>query len=190
MRQGRIGLICGSSLGSRRVYAQEAHQVGQIISSVGWNLVCGGSRLGLIGVVADSVLAGGGEVYGVIPRSMVNRDVAHPCLTSLLVVDSVENRRTLIESWSDAFLVLPGSLSTYNELFELLAVAQLGRRAKPCGLLNTAGFYDPLIMQINRAISDGFLKSTYRNLLMVDNNPERLLEGLTRQKISLIASAR
>ncbi len=189
MRRGRIGVFSGSSIGNRRAYAQAAQQVGRCIAGMDWSLVCGGSRIGLTGLVTDAVLAGGGEVFGVIPRSLVNREVAHPCLTSLLVVDSIEERKQVIDRWSDAFLALPGSFGTCEELLDVLTKAQLGMHTKPCGLLNTAGFYDPLILQINRAVSDGFLKPAYRNLLVVDSNPESLLESLTNQKVRVTATA-
>ncbi len=190
MRRSCVGVFCGASIGNRRMYAVMAQQIGRMIAQMEFGLVCGGSRLGLMGVLADAVLEAGGEVHGVMPRALINRHVAHPGLTSLLIVETVEDRKRILHQYSDAFLALPGSFATYEDLFDILRRAQLGMHAKPCGLLNTAGFYDPLILQINRAISDGFLKPAYRNLLMVETNPEKLLYQLTDQRLAVPVSAR
>lgn len=190
MKRGCIGIFCGASIGNRRMYAVMAQQIGRMIAEMEYSLICGGSRLGLMGALADAVLEAGGEVHGVMPRALINRHVAHPGLTSLLIVETVEDRKRILHQYSDAFLALPGSFATFEDLFDILRRAQLGMHAKPCGLLNTAGFYDPLILQINRAISDGFLKPAYRNLLMVETNPEKLLFQLTDQRLAVSASSR
>ena len=116
MKNGSIGVFCGADLGNRRMFAAMAQQLGRMIASLDWNLVCGGSRLGLMGALADTVLEAGGEVHGVMPRILVNRHVAHPGLTSLLIVESFEERTRIVHKQSDAFLVLPGSFSTLDTI--------------------------------------------------------------------------
>jgi uncharacterized protein (TIGR00730 family) len=129
-------------------------------------------------VLADAVLAAGGEVVGVIPRALVDKELAHPAVAEMHIVDSMHQRKARMAELCDAFAALPGAFGTADELFEMLTWAQLGIHAKPIGLLNSAGFFDPLLAWIERTISDGFLKVRYRELLKVTDDPERLLDML------------
>ena len=162
-------------MGLRPVYAEAARLVVTRIVELGWDVVYGGAHCGLMGLIADTALAAGGAVYGVIPQDMMERELAHTGLTELAVVGSMHERKAQMERWSDAFLALPGGFGTYDELFEILTWAQLQIHAKPCGLLNVAGFYDPLLAQMERAVSEGFLRPAYRDLLIRETDVELLL---------------
>ena len=176
----RLCVFCGSKVGSQATYADEARQLGELMVRRGIGLVFGGGHIGLMGVLADAVLAGRGEVVGVIPRSLVDKELAHPAVSQMHVVESMHQRKAKMADLSDAFAGLPGAFGTADELFEMLTWAQLGIHAKPIGLLNTAGFFDPLLAWIERTISDGFLKARYRELLKVADTPEQLIETLVR----------
>jgi uncharacterized protein (TIGR00730 family) len=176
----RLCVFCGSKVGSQATYADEARQLGELMVRRGIGLVFGGGHIGLMGVLADAVLAGGGEVIGVIPRSLVEKELAHPAVAQMHVVDSMHQRKAKMADLSDAFAALPGAFGTADELFEMLTWAQLGIHAKPIGLLNTAGFFDPLLAWIERTISDGFLKARYRELLKVTGEPEQLIDLVIR----------
>ncbi len=151
-----------------------------MLGSHGIELVYGGGRVGLMGVLADACLRAGGRVTGVIPQALADREVAHRGLTHLRVVASMHERKALMASLSDAFLALPGGYGTWDELFEALTWSQLGIQGKACGLLNVAGYYDPLIAMVDAAVSEGFIHADHRGLLMADTDPTRILERLTR----------
>ncbi len=138
----------------------------------------GGARVGLMGVVADSALAQGGEVLGVLPDFLFDKELAHNGLTELRVVDSMHARKALMAERADAFIALPGGLGTFEEIFEMLTWTQLGVHKKPCGLLNVEGYFDPLRAQLDRAVEDGFLREAHRDIAIVEENPEQLLERL------------
>jgi uncharacterized protein (TIGR00730 family) len=144
----------------------------------GLGLVYGGGHVGLMGVLADAVLAGGGEVQGVIPRDMVDRELAHAGLTRLHVVETMHQRKALMADLSDAFAALPGGFGTADELFEILTWAQLGLHAKPVGLLNVGGFFDPLLAWADRCVAEGFLRAEHRALLCLAADEEALLARL------------
>jgi uncharacterized protein (TIGR00730 family) len=157
------------------VYADSARRLGAALAARGWGLVYGGGHIGLMGVLADAVLAGGGPVFGVIPQSMVERELAHGGLTELYVVDTMHQRKAKMAELADGFAALAGGFGTADELFEILTWAQLGLHAKPVGLLNVAGFFDPLLAWIDRAVADGFLRREHRGLLEVAGDEEGLL---------------
>ena len=141
-------------------------------------LVFGGGRVGLMGIIADAILSAGGEAIGVMPRSLVDQEIAHAGLTSLHVVDSMHDRKLKMAELSDAFLALPGGAGTLEELFEQWTWAQLGIHQKPCSLLNVAGYFDPLTTMIERMVSEGFLRSEYAGMLIVEPSIEPLLGRL------------
>ena len=145
----------------------------------GIGLVYGGGNVGLMGVIADAALAAGGEVIGVIPKALADREVAHHGVTELRVVDSMHTRKAMMADLSDAFIAMPGGVGTFEEFFEAITWTQLGLHRKACGLLNVAGFYTPLAAFIDQAVSDGFIKPVHRAAIVVDDNPERLLDTLT-----------
>ena len=174
----RICVFCGSSVGNKEVYAEFAEAMGQLLAAKGIALVYGGGHVGLMGVLADAVLAAGGEVIGVIPQALADREVAHSGLTDLRVVDSMHTRKAMMADLADAFIAMPGGVGTFEEFFEAVTWTQLGVHRKPCGLLNAGGFYTPLVAFIDQAVSEGFIKPIHRAMIAVDDNPERLLDTL------------
>lgn len=173
-----ICVYCGSSVGSREDYARAAAEVGHLLAEQGVRIVYGAGNIGLMGVLADAALEAGGEVVGVIPHALVARELAHNGVSELRIVDSMHERKALMADLSDAFLALPGGFGTFEELCEMLTWLQLGIHQKPCGLLNTLGYYDHLIAMFDRAVDDRFLRPQHRELLIVDDQPASLLERL------------
>ena len=174
----RICVFAGSSFGARLEYVAAASELGRVLATRGIGLVYGGARVGLMGAVADAVLAGGGSVIGVIPRALVEKEVAHDGLTELRVVGSMHERKALMADLSDGFIALPGGYGTLDESFEILTWAQLGFHQKPIGLLNVAGFFEPLLAWVERAIAEDFIKPVYRGLLLADTDTDALLDRL------------
>ena len=175
----RLCVFCGSSVGSNPAYAEAAVTLGSLLARRGIGLVYGGGNVGLMGVIADAALAAGGEVIGVIPKALADREVANHGVTELRVVDSMHTRKAMMADLSDAFIAMPGGVGTFEEFFEAITWTQLGLHRKACGLLNVAGFYTPLAAFIDQAVSDGFIKPVHRAAIVVDDNPERLLDTLT-----------
>ena len=179
----RICVFCGSSVGRQSLYQDAATAMGSLLASRGIGLVYGGGNVGLMGVIAGAVLAGGGEVIGVIPRSLADREIAHTGVTDLRVVDSMHARKAMMADLSDAFIAMPGGVGTFEEFFEAVTWTQLGVHRKPCGLLNTAGFYTPLAAFIDQAVTEGFIKPVHRASIVVDDHPERLLDSLAQVEL-------
>jgi uncharacterized protein (TIGR00730 family) len=176
----RLCVFCGSSKGARGLYAEAAGRFGEAMAAARLGLVYGG-HIGLMGVLADAVLASGGEVVGVIPRAMVNKELAHAGLTELHVVETMHQRKALMADLADGFAALPGGYGTADEFFEILTWGQLGLHAKPIGLLNVADFFDPLVAWIDRAVGEGFLRREHREMLRIAADSQQLLEALFRQ---------
>lgn len=174
----KIAVFCGSSYGNDPKYAQCAREVGTYMASQGIDLVFGGGKVGLMGEVADAVLAGGGQVYGVIPESLRDRELAHQGLTDLKVVSGMHERKALMAAQADAFVALPGGPGTMDELFEAWTWAQLGYHDKSCAIYNAFGYYDPLLSFLDTMADSGFMKPHYRQMLVVQSEPEALLEAL------------
>lgn len=171
-----ICVFCGSSKGLRPAYREAAETLGATIASRGLGLVYGGGNVGLMGIVADAALAGGGEVIGVIPEFLVAKEIAHKGLTTLHVVDSMHERKTKMVELADGFIALPGGYGTLEEFCEILTWAQLGLHHKPCGLLNVEGYFNPLLQLFDQAVTEKFLKPASRNLVLEATDPEHLLE--------------
>jgi hypothetical protein len=157
-----------------------ARTVGRLLAEKGVGVVYGGGHVGLMGVVADAALAAGGQVFGVIPRSMVESELAHLQLTQLDIVETMHQRKARMAELSDAFLALPGGYGTLEELFEVVTWAQLKLHQKPLGLLNMAGYFDGLLQWLDHAIREGFIAEKYRSLLQHGDEPGELLERLLR----------
>lgn len=174
-RRRCICVFTGSRHGVRPEYADAARRLAGALVEGGYGLVYGGGNVGLMGVIADAVLELGGHVTGVIPDSLVSREVAHRGLSDLRIVQSMHERKALMAELSDGFIAMPGGIGTMEEFFEVLSWAQLGIHAKPCGLLNTAAYYDHLVRFLDYAVSAGFLKPKHRSLLMLEDEPARLL---------------
>lgn len=177
-RLQRVCVFCGSQAGTRPAYVQAAEALGELLAASGTGIVYGGGRVGLMGALAESALAVGGEVVGVIPRGLLEREVGHPRLTQLEVVDSMHQRKARMAELADGFIALPGGFGTLEELLEALTWCQLGIQAKPCGLLNVEGYFDGLKLQLERGVEDGLLRPLHASLLLIDTDVERLLERL------------
>lgn len=160
------------------MYVEAARGLGQELAEKGLTLVYGGGRIGLMGVIADAALAAGGEVIGVIPQHLVDREVAHSGLSDLRVVSNMSERKALMADLSDVFIALPGGYGTLDELFEMVTWTQIGTHTKPCGVLNTAGYYDALLMWREHAIQEGLVRTGHRDLLLVDKDAVTLLSRL------------
>jgi len=175
-----ICVFCGSQSGTDVRYRQAAIELGGLLAQRGHGLVYGGGHVGLMGIIADAVLEAGGSVTGVIPRPMTERELAHETVTKLYVVSSMHERKALMASLSDAFIALPGGYGTLEELFEVIAWAQLGIHRKPIGLLNVAGYFDALLSLVDHMIGEGFIKTKHRGLFVTAERPQALLEALQR----------
>ena len=178
----RICVFCGSSSGRSPEYAEAAGQLGHTLADRRIGLVYGGAKVGLMKVVAETVLNQGGEVTGVIPRALVDREVAFTELPDLRVVGSMHERKALMTELSDGFIALPGGLGTVEELFEALTWGQLGLHQKPCGLLNILGYFDPLIEFLDQMVSERFVAQAYRDMILIDDSPDDLLERFERYR--------
>jgi uncharacterized protein (TIGR00730 family) len=174
----RVCVYCGSSAGILPEYRTAAEALGRRLVARGCGLVYGGGSVGLMGVIADAVLAAGGEVQGVIPQSLATRELLHTDVEPMHIVESMHARKALMAELSDAFIAMPGGYGTFEELFEVITWAQLGLHARPIGLLNVAGFFDPLVQLVDHAVAEGFIKAGHRELIVVESEPERLLERL------------
>jgi uncharacterized protein (TIGR00730 family) len=175
-----VCVFCGSAVGKRAEYGEAAGAFGRMLAERGIRLVYGAGNVGLMGVVADAALAAGGEVIGVIPQMLVDRELAHPG-TDLRIVTSMHERKALMAELAEAFVALPGGLGTYEELFEVLTWGQLGIHAKPVGCLNVAGYFEPLARMVEHAVEEGFLRREQRGLLVMEDGGERLLERLEKR---------
>jgi len=171
-----ICVFCGSSPGADPRFLEAAREMGRTLAGRGLGLVYGGGSVGLMGAVADAALAAGAEVVGVIPQVLQIRELAHTRLTRLHVVGSMHERKALMAELSDGFVALPGGMGTLEELSEVLTWAQLGLHARPCGLLDVAGYYAPLIAFFDRAVEAGFLRREHRRLLLTAAAPDALLD--------------
>lgn len=171
-----VCVFCGSRVGDNPAYALAASRLGTLLASKNIQLVYGAGNIGLMGVVADACLAANGKVVGVIPTKLVEKEVAHKGLTELIVVESMHERKALMATKSDAFVALPGGFGTCDELFEILTWAQLGIHHKPIGILNTDGFFNPLLAWIDQMIDQGFVKQRFKELLLVAEKPDELME--------------
>jgi uncharacterized protein (TIGR00730 family) len=175
----RICVYCGSTPGTKPEYLRAAQVLGQLLVTNNIELVYGGADVGLMGEVADTVLAGGGTVTGVIPKSFADK-VSHRGLTKLHVVDSMHTRKQMIFDLSDGFIALPGGLGTLEEIFEQLTWIQLGLHQKPCGILNVSGYYDNLLAFLDYAVSQEFIKQAHRDMILVEQSPDILLDKIFR----------
>ena len=173
-----VAVYCGSNAGNDPRYAEAAAALGRTLADRGIRLVYGGGQVGLMGVVADAVLERGGEVHGVITEALVAKEVSHRGLSRLRVVGTMHERKAVMADAADAFIMLPGGFGTLDEFFEVLTWTQLGIHAKPCGILDTAGFFDPLRALVDGAVAAGFVHPAHRDMIVVDDRPEALLDRL------------
>lgn len=186
----RVCVFTGSSMGARPQYAELARQLGAEIASRGYELVYGGASVGLMGAVADSALAAGGKVTGVLPRGMFRREAAHAGLTRLIEVGSMHERKAQMAALADGFLALPGGFGTLDELFEITTWAQIGLHVKPIALLDANGYYEPLLAFVRHALAEGFIPSANADLLLYGHTPADVLSQMesVRPAATLAAS--
>jgi len=179
----RVCVFCGSNVGSDPAYRQAADQIGREIARRGWELVYGGGSVGLMGAVADAVLAAGGIVTGVIPQMLATKELLHTGATKMHIAPTMHARKAQMEELADAFIALPGGFGTFEELLEIITWAQLGIHAKPIGLVNTRGFYDGLTCFFDQAIAEGFIKHKHRELIVAAESPSELCNLLERHEM-------
>jgi uncharacterized protein (TIGR00730 family) len=170
-----VCVFCAANTGADPAYARQAGEMGRYLAESGRRLVYGGGRTGLMGALAEGALSAGGEVIGIMPKHLVEREVAHSGLTELRVVASMHERKSLLADLSDGFLAMPGGLGTMEELFEVWTWGQLGLHRKPYGLLEVNGFFAPLLTFLDHAVMEGFIRQEYRELLVVDTEPSSLI---------------
>jgi uncharacterized protein (TIGR00730 family) len=174
----RVCVYAGSNRGSNPVYAEATTALGNELAARGIGIVYGGGKVGLMGVIADTVLAAGGEAIGVMPQALIDREIGHTGLTELKVVDSMHERKALMAELADAFIALPGGIGTLEELIEIYTWSQLGIHDKACGVLNVRGYYDGLATFLDHAVSEGFLRAQHRAVLSISADPAELLDAL------------
>jgi uncharacterized protein (TIGR00730 family) len=173
-----VAVYCGANAGAAPQYAEAARAMGRALVARGLGLVFGGGHVGLMGTIADEVLRLGGQVSGVIPQQLVERELAHPGLTRLFVVKDMHERKAMMAQLADGFVAMPGGMGTFEELFEMLTWSQLGIHSKPVGLFNVAGFYDQLVGFMEHVKEQGFIRPQHADLMMVESSAERLVQRL------------
>lgn len=186
----RVCVFCGSGKGSIPEYLASAKELGRLLASEKIGLVYGGAKVGTMGAIASSVVENGGEVIGVIPRSLVDKEVAYTELADLRIVSSMHERKALMADLSDGFIAMPGGLGTIEEIFEALTWAQLGIHSKPCGLLNICHFYDRLIDFLDFTVEQQFIRIENREMILIDENPKQLLDQFEAYQPPLIDKAK
>jgi len=179
----RICVYCGSSPGAQSSYMEMAKLLGHALVEKKYDLVYGGADRGLMGQVADTVIHAGGVVIGVIPESFA-RKVSHKKLTELHIVESMHERKTMMFNLSDAFIALPGGFGTLEEVLEILTWRQLGFHKKPCGLINVDGYFNPLSLFLDNAVTEGFVKLEHRNMLLESESPEDMLRQMESYRVT------
>lgn len=181
-----ICVFCGSKSGNDQLYQQAAIELGRSMAQRNITLVYGGGSVGLMGIIADAVLESGGEVIGVIPRQLATKELLHPGVKEMLVVEDMHTRKAKMSECSDAFIAMPGGFGTLEELFEVVSWVQLGIYSKPMGVLNVAGFYDPLLTMVEHCIETEFIKPKYRDLIIADESPAILVDHLQQHQLPVI----
>jgi uncharacterized protein (TIGR00730 family) len=177
-----ICVFCGSSCGAREAYAAGARRLGELMVERGIGLVFGGGCIGLMGIMADTVMAGGGKAIGVIPDGLMQREIGHNGVTKLHVVETMHQRKALMADLADAFIALPGGYGTLEEFSEIVTWSQLGIQIKPCALLNIEGYWDGLLNFIDHAVAEDFVRAENRGLILVGSTPEEVLDKITAWK--------
>jgi uncharacterized protein (TIGR00730 family) len=174
----RVAVFCGSSTGTDPEFRTAAEALGTSLAERSIGLVYGGGKVGLMGVVADAVMAAGGEVIGVLPESMARKEVAHEGLTELRIVGSMHERKALMADLSDGFIAMPGGFGTFEEFCEVVTWAQLGLHTKPCAILNVNGYYNALVSLFDLGVAQGFIRPSHRAIVLEDSEPSALLDRM------------
>ena len=181
-----VCVFCGSNPGTHPGYKLAAQQIGTLLAQKGIQLIYGGANRGLMGTLADACLAEGGRVIGVMPKVLVEKEVAHRGLTQLIIVGSMHERKAAMANLAGAFIALPGGYGTWEEFCEVLTWSQLGLQQKACAVLNVNGYYNPLLAMADRAVTEGFVNSVHRQLILDDTDPARLLQRLQSCEIPAV----
>jgi uncharacterized protein (TIGR00730 family) len=174
----RLCVFCGTNAGARPAYGAAARQLGALLAAENIELVYGGASVGIMGELADAVQEGGGHVTGIIPQQLIQKEAAHRGIPDLIVVASMHQRKSQMADLSDGFIAMPGGIGTLEGFLEIVTWGQLGIHAKPCGILNTAGYFDALTAFLDHAVQEGFLTEAHRETIMVEPDPRTLLERM------------
>jgi len=177
-----VCVFCGSTPGADPAYVEMARRFGALVATTGRRIVFGGGALGLMGALADGAVAAGGTVIGIIPRGLLKKEIGHPDIAELRVVESMHERKALMSELADGFVALPGGIGTLEELFEIWTWGQLGLHRKPCGLLEVNGFFDPLLAFLDHVVEQKFVRPEHRAILLVDRDGERLLDRMEARR--------
>ncbi len=177
-----IGVFCGSSIGKGEIYSQKAAELGKLMAGKGIDLIFGGGKVGLMGIIADSLMKDGGKAIGVMPTDLLNKEVGHDGLNKMIVVDNMSDRKNKINDLSDAFIAMPGGFGTLDEVMEVLTYFQLGWSEKPVGFLNINGYYDPLIQMMDTILEERFMKYEHRHNVIFESDPKVLLDAILNFK--------
>jgi uncharacterized protein (TIGR00730 family) len=172
----KICVFCGSSYGNNPLYTESVKKLGDIFIENKFTLVYGGAKIGLMGELADRMLNQGGKVIGIMPKFLLEREVAHRSISDLIVVDSMHERKEIMQKESDGFIALPGGLGTVEEIFEMITWGQLNIHQKPCGLLNINGFYNLMDDFLDNAVNEGFIEKEFKNMIIVESDPNKLID--------------
>ena len=183
----RICVFCGSSPGARRGYAEAAKSLARYLAANKITVVYGGGNVGLMGTLADATLEAGGEIMGVIPEALRNRELSHTRLPDLRVVGSMHERKAMMAELSDAFIAMPGGFGTFEEFCEVVTWTQLGLHRKPCGLLNVEGYYEPLLALFDHAEAEQFVKPAHRQMVISESSPQLLVERLLAYELPVVS---
>lgn len=178
-----VCVFCGAGVGRRREYATAARELGEAVAGRGLTLVYGGGTVGLMGEVARAAHAAGGEVTGILPTALAPKELSGERIGNLHIVDTMHTRKETMARHADAFIALPGGYGTLEELFEVVTWAQIGYHRKPIGLLNVAGYFDPLLALVDHAVTEGFVQPRFRRLLLCETEPARLLDRLADHRL-------
>lgn len=181
-----ICVYCGSNPGARSDYRKGAEALGVAIAARGWSVVYGGASVGLMGTVADAALAGGAEVYGILPDALQKKELGHKGLTRLEVVSSMHERKQRMAELADAFIAMPGGAGTLEEIFEVWTWGQLGFHDKPCAFLNIADYYTDLVRFLDHQAAERFMRKEHRDMLIIDRNIDMLLERIDRYEAPVV----
>jgi uncharacterized protein (TIGR00730 family) len=183
----RICVFCGSSPGARPSYAENAKSLARHLAANRITVVYGGGNVGLMGTLADATLEAGGEIIGVIPQALLNRELSHTRIPDLRVVGSMHERKAMMAELSDAFIAMPGGFGTFEEFCEVLTWTQLGLHRKPCGLLNVEGYYDPMLSLFDHAVAEQFVKPAHRQMVISESSPELLVDRLLKYELPVVS---
>lgn len=184
----KLAIFCGSNIGNSMIYKEAAETLADELSRAGLSIVYGGAKVGLMGLIADRMMANGSSVIGVIPQALFDVEIGHKQITQLHVVNSMQERKAMMSELADGFLMLPGGPGSLDEFFEVMTESQLGYHTKPYGILNTGGYYNGLLQFMDYAVEQGFMKKPHRDHILVEENPELLIQNILKHQVQIDTS--